>query len=197
MAENYLESINQDGWTSALKRGSGFELSLLWKYHPKHLPEFSNALKHVMKGYATGEEKIPINSAVVDRSISVLKDNDYDPGKIFREIRDNYFSAAITTEQMRYYVGWLFEYGNLDRKKDCLNHILPSEKLNNSEIISMMAANKDIVKDMVQNSSDSTEFIETLTTLRKGSLSDNEDLKELCDYLDLSDKEEINNVDTK
>lgn len=61
----------------------------------------------------------------------------------------------------------------------------------------MMAANKDIVKDMVQNSSDSTEFIETLTTLRKGSLSDNEDLKELCDYLDLSDKEEINNVDTK
>lgn len=197
LAENYLESINQDGWTSALKRGSGFELSLLWKYHPKHLPEFSNALKHVMKGYATGEEKIPINSAVVDRSISVLKDNDYDPGKIFREIRDNYFSAAITTEQMRYYVGWLFEYGNLDRKKDCLNHILPSEKLNNSEIISMMAANKDIVKDMVQNSSDSTEFIETLTTLRKGSLSDNEDLKELCDYLDLSDKEEINNVDTK
>lgn len=189
LAENYLESINQDSWTSALKRGSGFELSLLWKYHPKHLPEFSNALKHVMKGYATGEEKIPINSAVVDRSISVLKDNDYDPGKIFREIRDNYFSAAITTEQMRYYVGWLFEYGNLDRKKDCLNHILPSEKLNNSEIISMMAANKDIVKDMVQNSSDSTEFTETLTSLRKGSLSDNEDLKELCNYLGLIDGE--------
>lgn len=197
LAESYLESINQDSWTAALKRGSGFELSLLWKYHPKHLPEFSNALKHVMKGYATGEERIPINCAVVDRSISVLKDNDYDPGKIFREIRDNYFSAAITTEQMRYYVGWLFEYGNLDRKKDCLNHILPSEKLNNSEIISMMAANKDVVKDMVQNSSDSTEFTETLISLRKGSLSDNEDLKELCDYLGLSDKEEINNVDTK
>lgn len=197
LAENYLESINQDSWTAALKRGSIFELNLLWKYHPKHLTEFSNALKHVLKGYASGEEKIPINSSVVNQSISVLKDNDYDPGKIFREIRDNYFSAAITTEQMRYYVGWLFEYGNLDRKKDCLNHILPSEKLNDSEIISLMATNKEVVGRMIENTSDSTEFTATLISLRKGSLSDNEDLKVLCDYLGLSDKEEINNADTK
>lgn len=197
LTNKYLESIDQEYWAASLRNTPNFELRLLFIYHPILYPAFYNAFKQVMKGYATGEDKRPIDCVVVNLCNGVLKDNNYNPSKLFEEIRDHYYMANITMEQLKYYGGWLFDYGNLDKKKDCLNHILPSEKLNDSEIISLMATNKEVVGCMLENSSDSTEFTETLINLRKGSLSDNEDLKVLCDYLGLSDKEEINNVDTK
>ena len=197
LANKYLDSIDQDYWAASLRNTPNFELRLLFIYHPRLYPAFYNAFKQVMKGYATGEDKRPVDSVVVNLCNGVLKDNNYDPSKLFEEIRDHYYTANITMGQLKYYGGWLFNYGNLDMKKDCLNHILPSEKLSSTEIISLMATNKEVVGRMIENSSDSTEFTETLISLSKGPLSDNEDLKELCDYLGLSDKEEINNENTK
>lgn len=189
LANKYLESIDQDYWAASLRNAPNFELQLLFAYHPILYPAFYNAFKQVMKGYATGEEKRSIDNMVVNLCNTVLKDNNYDPSKLFEEIRDHYYTANITMGQLKYYGGWLFKYGNLDKKKDCLNHILPSEKLNNPEIINLMAVNKDVVKGMIQNSSDSTEFTKTLSSLRNSSMPDNEGLKELCNYLGLIDGE--------
>lgn len=197
LTNKYLESIGQEYWAASLRNTPNFELRLLFIYHPRLYPAFYNAFKQVMKGYATGEDKRPVDSVVVNLCNGVLRDNNYNPSKLFEEIRDHYYTANITMEQLKYYGGWLFNYGNLDKKKDCLNHILPSEKLSSTEIISLMATNKEVVGRMLENSSDSKEFTETLISLSKGPLSDNEDLKELCDYLGLSDKEEINNENTK
>ena len=57
--------------------------------------------------------------------------------------------------------------------------------LDDNDIILMMEQNKDVVKGMVEHAADSSEFTSKLESMLKGNKKNNENLKNLCAFLDI------------
>lgn len=189
LVEGYLGDLTQEQWVSYLAEENNFNLSLLKIHHVSQLPPFYDAFKQLMKGYANGENDalIAVNASV---AIEIALDLKHDVQRLFRDIRDIFMSTAITSQKLHYFGEWLFRFGNLERKNGCLERILPSEMLDNDEVVRLMEENKEIVKVMMEKSEDSAEFISTMLSMLTGTRSGDEGFKGLCDFLGINVVEE-------
>ncbi len=89
----------------------------------------------------------------------------------------------------------MFRGGNLERKNGCLERILPSEMLDNDEVIALIAKNKEITKVMMEKSEDNSEFVSTMRSMLTGTRSGDEGFKGLCAFLGIED--EVNSEDVQ
>ena len=117
--------------------------------------------------------------------IQISNNLQHDVKKLFRELRDIFFTFPISKEKLILLGEWLFEYGNLSQKSGCLDKIFPSEILDDTSILQLMNSHKYIVKAIVENTSDSTEFMAKLKAMALSNRADDETLKELCKYLNI------------
>lgn len=189
LVEGYLGDLTQEQWVSYLAEENNFNLSLLKIHHVSQLPPFYDAFKQLMKGYANGENDALI-AENASAAIEIALDLKHDVQRLFRDIRDIFMSTAITSQKLHYFGEWLFRFGNLERKNGCLEHILPSEMLDNDEVVRLIEENKEIVKVMMEKSEDSAEFISTMLSMLTGTRSGDEGFKELCDFLGIDVVEE-------
>ena len=192
LANKYLTSLSQEEWEQYISEEDNMQLALLKIHHPYKIQPFFDAFKRLMKDYAFGkiEKSLPINN--VNIIIAVSNDMKHDLVKLFMEIRDYFLTSTITLERLRYLGHWLFDYGNLDKKTGCLEKILPSEILDDTAIIEFMYKHKNIVKGMIANSINSSEFISKLQSMLSSSRKDDEKVKEICSYLGISIEESEN-----
>lgn len=186
LVEGYIGDLTQEQWVSNLAEENNFNLRLLKIHHVSQLPPFFDAFKQLMKGYANGESNalIAVNSRV---AIEIALDLKHDVQRLFRDIRDIFMSTTITSQKLHYFGDWLFRFGNLERKNGCLERILPSEMLDNNDVIGLMTKNKEIVKVMMEKSEDSSEFISTMRSMLSGTRSSDDGFKGLCDFLGIKE----------
>lgn len=182
LVEGYLGDLTQEQWVSNLTEENNFDLNLLKIHHVSQLPPFYDAFKQLMKGYANGENDA-LTAVNANVAIEIALDLKHDVQRLFRDIRDIFMSTAITSQKLHYFGEWLFRFGNLERKNGCLERILPSEMLDNDEVIRLMEGNKEVVKMMVEKSEDSAEFISTMLSMLTGTRSGGEVFKGLCEFL--------------
>lgn len=192
LANSYLASLNQEEWEQYLQQENNFQLHLLKIYHPEKIQPFFDAFKRLMKGYATGEIENSLSIDTVNDIIAISNDVKHDISRLFRDLRDLFLTSSINAPQLRYFGQWMFDYANLDKKDGCLEKILPSELLDDTTIIEYMSNHKEIIKIMVDNSSDPSEFNSKLQSMLEGSRKDNENFKNLCSYLGIKIQEEDN-----
>lgn len=185
LADKYMSALSQDDWEKILPRDGHFALKLLRIYHPHKMQPFFDAFKKLMKGYARGEMKQAIPVDNVDVIIEISKELKHGVVHLFTDIRDYFMSTTITAEKLKYFGNWIFEYGNLDKKSGCLVGILPSEIIDDNSIIGLLLKNKDVVKSMVEHTSDPSEFKEKLLSMLTGSRKDDDRVNSLCSYLDI------------
>lgn len=194
LVEGYIGDLTQEQWVSNLAEENNFNLYLLKIHHTTKLPPFFDAFKQLMKGYANGENDalVAVNANV---AIEIALDLKHDVQRLFRDIRDIFMSTTITSQKQRYYCEWLFRFGNLERKNGCLERILPSEMLDNNEVIGLMSENKEIVRVMMEKSEDNSEFVSTMRSMLIGTRSGDEGFKGLCAFLGI--EEEVNSKDVQ
>lgn len=186
LSDKYLSSLDQNEWEEYLQSKDSLQLQLLRIHHPNKNQTFFDAFKLLMKEYANSSEgALPIET--VNSVLEISKDLKHDVKRLFMDIRDIYLSVPITEIQLKYFGHWLFDYANLEKKEGCLERILPSEYLDDTTIISYMNNHKDVVKGMVEHSSDPSEFKEKLLSMLIGSRKDDENLKSLCEYLNIEE----------
>ena len=194
LVEGYIGDLTQEQWVSSLAEENNYNLYLLKIHHTTKVPPFFDAFKQLMKGYANGENDalVAVNANV---AIEIALDLKHDVQRLFRDIRDIFMSTTITSQKQRYYCEWLFRFGNLERKNGCLERILPSEMLDNNEVIGLMSENKEIVRVMMEKSEDNSEFVSTMRSMLIGTRSGDEGFKELCAFLGI--EEEVNSKDVQ
>lgn len=186
LVEDYIGDLTQEQWVSNLAEENNTNLSLLKIHHTSQIPPFFDAFKQLMKGYANGENDamIVVNASV---AIEIAIELKHDVLRLFRDIRDIFITTTITSQKLHYFGDWLFRYGNLERKNGCLERILPSEMLDNDEVIGLMTEHKEVVKVMMEKSEDNSEFISTMRSMLTGTRSGDEGFKQLCVFLGIED----------
>jgi hypothetical protein len=182
LVEGYIGDLTQEQWVNILMKENNSNLRMLKIHHVSQLPPFFDAFKQLMKGYANGENDA-MNAVNARVAIEIALDLKHDVQRLFREIRDIFISTTITSQKLHYFGEWLFQYGSLERKSRCLERILPSEMLDNDEVIGLMAKNKEVLKVMIEKSEDSFEFVSTMRSMLTGTRSDDDGFKDLCDFL--------------
>lgn len=185
LATKYMQSLSQDEWKEYINIGDNMQFKLIKLHHPTKIQPFFDAFKSIMKSYANGESSDCIDKAMVESVIDICLDMNHDVKRLFKDIRDIFINSGITCEKLKYFGNWLFKYANLEHKLGCLDKILPSELLDDNDIILMMEQNKDVVKGMVEHAADSSEFTSKLESMLKGNKKNNENLKNLCAFLDI------------
>ena len=161
------------------------QFNLIKLHHPTKIQPFFDAFKSIMKSYANGESSDCIDKAMVESVIDICLDMNHEVKRLFMDIRDIFINSGITCEKLKYFGNWLFKYADLEHTLGCLDKILPSELLDDNDIILMMEHNKDVVKGMVEHAADSSEFISKLESMLQGNKKDNDNLKNLCAFLDV------------
>lgn len=184
LVEGYISGLTQEQWVNNLVEENNTNLCLLKIHHVSQLPPFFDAFKQLMKGYANGENDA-LAAVNVNFAIEIALDLKHDIQRLFRDIRDIFMSTTISSQKLLFFGEWLFQYGNLDHKSGCLERILPSEMLDNDEIIGLITRNKEVVKVMMEKSEDSSEFISTMRSMLTGTRSCDEGFKVLCDFLEI------------
>lgn len=185
LATKYMQSVSQNEWSEYIKKGDNMQFNLIKLHHPTKIQPFFDAFKSIMKSYANGESSDCIDKAMVESVIDICLDMNHEVKRLFMDIRDIFINSGITCEKLKYFGNWLFKYADLEHTLGCLDKILPSELLDDNDIILMMEHNKDVVKGMVEHAADSSEFISKLESMLQGNKKDNDNLKNLCAFLDV------------
>lgn len=181
LVAKYLESLNQETWKQSID-SDDYNFNLLYVYHPNLLAFFVDAFKEKMRDYALGNSEISISNELTEKSITILKDMEYECSIVFKEVRDIFVNnSCINKEKLKYFAKWLFLYGHLEDDKNSLNKILRSEFLDDTEILKLVSENKTDVKLMMKKSDDTSDFTNKLSALAKKHKDDDE-LKSLCAY---------------
>lgn len=181
LVEIYLESLDQEAWKQSLV-SDDYNFKLLYVYHPKSLAFFVDAFKEKMRDYALENSNSPISDELAEKAMTILKDMGYDCSLVFKEVRDIFVNnSCVNKEKLKYFENWLFLYGHLDEDKNSLNKILRSEFLDDSEILKIASANKEVVKQILKKSDDPSDFTNKLSALAK-THKDDDELKTLCAY---------------
>lgn len=188
IAADFLQSITQEQWKSSLEK-EDYNFQLLQVYHPLQIQNCFDALKELLRGYASGEIKSPLDQQVVNKVIKISNDVGRDLKPFFRDIRDLFISHnSITREKLRYFGMWLFHFANMQNKSDALEKIFPTDQLEDPEVIKIIIQNAPIVKAMVEKSNNSSEFMKKMEALLKGTYKENDEFKELCNILGIKIK---------
>lgn len=183
LAREYLKSLSQEAWVSALVKGD-FNYNLLNVYHPDLLQLFVDAFKECMHSYAIGETDEAISKAIVLNTIGILNDMDYDVSIVFKEVRDVFVNnSCINKEKFKYYGECLFKHGELQESRQALDKILRSEYLDDEDAVKLLCDNKGIVKQMVNNSENSLDFKNKLKVLAETSFKTNKSFVAFCKEL--------------
>lgn len=181
LVAEYLESLNQETWKQSIA-SDDFNFNLLYVYHPNLLAFFVDAFKEKMRDYALGNSDTSLSNELTEKSITILKNMEYESSIVFKEIRDIFVNnSCINKDKLKYFGKWLFLYGHLEDDKNSLNKILRSEFLDDTEILKLVSENKTIVKRMMKKSDETSDFTNKLSALAK-KYEDDDELKSLCAY---------------
>lgn len=184
MVEEYLESLDQEAWKHSLV-SNDYNFKLLCVYHPKSLAFYIDAFKEIMRGYALGNSDISISNELTEKAITILNDMGYDCSIVFKEVRDIFVNnSCVNKDKLRYFGKWLFLYGNLEGSKKSLNKILRSEFLDDPEILQLVSENKTVVKQIMKETDDTSDFTNKLSALTRQH-EENDELKSLYAYLEI------------
>lgn len=138
-----------------------------------------------MRDYALGNSDTSLSNELTEKTITILKDMEYECSIIFKEVRDIFVNnSCINKEKLKYFGKWLFLYGHLEDDKNSLNKILRSEFLDDTEILKLVSEYKTDVKLMMKKSDDTSDFTNKLSALAKKH-DDDDELKSLCAYLEI------------
>lgn len=184
MVEEYLESLDQEAWKHSLV-SNDYNFKLLCVYHPKSLAFYIDAFKEIMRGYALGNSDTSISNELTEKAITILNDMGYDCSIVFKEVRDIFVNnSCVNKDKLRYFGKWLFLYGNLEGSKKSLNKILRSEFLDDPEILQLVSENKTVVKQIMKETDDTSDFTNKLSALTRQH-EDDDGLKSLYAYLEI------------
>lgn len=182
VANEYMKSLTQEEWKESMKSNE-FDYKLYCTYHPEFLQNFYDAFKEILKEYIAGNDKCAIEKTQTIDIVKILLELNRDIRPFFRNLRDDLLNKFITKDQLLYLGALLFEYGNIEKRKGTLEHILPTDQLTAEIIREVLIPNVNKVKGMIEGSDDPSEFLNKMRTFLNGELKDSLEFCQFCKTL--------------
>lgn len=188
VAKEYLNTKTEEDWKkSILDESYDFKLLILIEAKCENCFE---AFKSVMIKQAKTEIK-NLKKENCSELISLALKNHRKLKTLFNDIRDVFCSgtANMTLPLFNFFGEWLFKYADFDSKKDALRTILPTNILDNEQVIEEILKNKKIVKAMVANSGEeSKDFLDKIENLMNGKYLENKEFIDFAKMISLKKK---------
>lgn len=174
VATEYLISKNKNDWIKCIESES-YEYKLICVLTLKN--EYCyEAFQELMLKKAKGEnDKLNKNVATILLSLAIK--NNRSLKILFNDIRDLFCNGnyEMTVVLFDFFGEWLFQYSDIENKKEALRRILPIKILENDSVISVMINNPDLINKMINNSEDGgQDFKEKISSMLENKFENND-----------------------
>lgn len=187
----YYSSLSQDQWKEHIMRKD--ETYRIWKqYHPKKYQANYDALKAVLKEYASGGADVrQPDKVLVGEWLGICLELKHSVKGLFTDVssilkRD----SMITKPKLLFFGEYILEYTDLERQKDFVQKLIPSEIVD-AEVIGFVAKYIKVLK----NCDVPEEFKEKVKHLAETSMKDSEQIISVCNELGVGITTEIEEAD--
>ena len=187
--DGYYNSLSQDEWKEhILKKDDTYRIWRLY-HHKKYQANF-DALKAVMKDYASGGATVSQpDKALTDEWLNICLEVKHSVKGLFTEVsnilkRD----SMINKQKLLFFGGYILAYSDLEKQKDFVQKLIPTEIVD-ADVIGFVAEHIDTLK----NCEVSDEFKEKVKHLAETSMKGDEGIGKVCEALGIEvEKEEDN-----
>lgn len=167
--KKYFDSLSVEQWQKIFEDDNSYEFigcNLLEDYEIPHVA--LDAIKVVLKEIAIGSKTIP-NSTLWVKLMEKLEKQNKDLKTLFKNVRDQIFSnVSISPEIFNFLANWLFQFGELEDKKESLRMIFPSNVLRNEQSLSILLNNKEKMYLIISKAEDEVkDFKDTIKDILK------------------------------
>lgn len=132
--ETNFASLSQDQWkTHVLKKDNTYRV---WKiYHPQKYQDNFDALKSVLKDYASGAENNRPDKNLVGEWLTICMAVKHSVKGLFNEVSGILKKdSSITKEKLLFFGAWILEYTDIDKQKDFVEKLIPTEMIDASVV---------------------------------------------------------------
>ena len=174
--EAHYTSLSQDQWKDhILKKDNTYRI---WKiYHPKKYQANFDALKSVLKDYASGVVNKQPERSLVSEWLSICLDVKHSVKGLFNEVSGILKKdSAITKEKLLFFGPWILEFTDLDKQRDFIEKLIPSEIID-ADVVGFVATQIDRLK----NCDVPDDFEEKIKHLASTSMKGQEAIGVLCE----------------
>lgn len=184
----YYASLLQDQWKEHMTRKD--DTCRIWKiYHPKKYQANFDALKAVLKDYASsGTGTSQPDKNLVEEWLRICIEVKHSVKGLFTDVsnilkRD----SMITKQKLLFFGAYILEYTDFEKQKDFVQKLIPSEILD-ADVVGFVAEHIETLK----NCDIPDEFKEKVKHLAETSMKEDEQIKIVCESLgvDISTKED-------
>ncbi len=172
--EHYAEQT-QDQWKDhILKKDSTYRI---WKlYHPKKYQANFDALKALLKNYASGATATQPDKNIVDEWLNICIEVKHSVKGLFNEIsailkKD----SSVNKQKLLFFGEYILNYTEPDKQKDFVLKLIPTEIIDTDVIVFILSH-----IDRLRECETSDEFREKLKHLAVTSMKDDERIIAVC-----------------
>lgn len=182
--DEYFGSLSQDQWKEHILAED--DTLRIWKlYHPKKYQANYDALKAVLKDYASGTAQRP-DKRLVDEWLTICLEVKHSVKGLFNDIgsilkRD----SMITKEKLLFLGSYILEYADADKQNDFVSKLIPTEIID-VEVIGFIAEHINRLKECELPD----EFKEKVKHLAETSMKDDERIVAICQQIGVNINEQ-------
>lgn len=184
--DTYYSSMSQDQWKEHITKKD--DTYRIWKqYHPKKYQANFDALKAVLKGYASGGIDVEQpDKSLAEEWLGICMELKHSVKGLFTDVSNILKRDSMITKQKLLFFGdYILEHTDLDKQKDFVQKLIPSEILD-ADVVGFVAEHIEILK----NCDIPDEFKDKVKHLAETSMKDDEQMMMVCNILAIEiDKE--------
>lgn len=176
--ETYFSSLSQDQWkTHILKKDNVYRI---WKiYHPQKYQDNFDALKALLKDYASGAESNQPDKNLIDEWLTICLEVKHSVKGLFNEVSGILKKdSSITKEKLIFFGAWMLKYTDIDKQKDFVEKLIPTEIID-APVMKFIAEHINILK----NCDIPEEFTDKIKHMAETSMAGQETVKIVCETL--------------
>jgi hypothetical protein len=179
--KQYLDNFTKEKWEECFKMTTeyDFQIALLVEhsFSALSIESLENVLIDIAKNEIDIDDNTEYNKLL---ELLVKLDHKNKIKSIFNNIRDVLCSKTIDENTFIFFGKWLFEFADMESRKEILRTILPPNLLDNQDCLNIISTYKSHLPNIVSKSEDEKDvFIDGLKERAKKKPGSNE-LRELC-----------------
>ena len=189
----YYASLLQDQWKEHMTKKD--DTYRIWKkYHPRKYQANFDALKAVLKDYASsGTGTSQLNKNLVEEWLGICMEVKHSVKGLFTDVsnilkRD----SMITKQKLLFFGAYILQYTDFEKQKDFVQKLIPSEIVD-ADVVGFVAEHLETLK----NCDIPDEFKEKVKHLAETSMKDDEQIKMVCETIgiEIATEDEVDDRD--
>ncbi len=193
ICSKYLESININQWKNdLLTKSKNCKLLLLLGVNAVNTYE---ALEKLLLEKAKNENS-SLSTSTYNSLVDLAKRNKRPLISMFKNLRDSFCNneAKMTSNLFKFFGEHLFEYANLEEKKEVQRTILIPSILDDNNNLQLLERHQDTISKIINNAGEeSYNFKEKIKSLLDGTYKDNQEFKNFAKSIGIQSQTEMTN----